>query len=60
MSYGVTGFRHIIVYPQPNELAIPFMMILLYLMVSLICTFLGQRRKFRISELQERDQLEAS
>jgi putative membrane protein len=60
MSYGVTGFRHIIVYLQPKELAIPFMMILLYLMVSLICTFLGQRRKFCISELQERDQLEAS
>ncbi|WP_028777217.1 YhgE/Pip domain-containing protein [Shimazuella kribbensis] len=59
MSYGVNGLRHIIVYHQPAELIKPFMMILLYLIGSLALTFLGQRRKFRISELQERDQLTA-
>jgi putative membrane protein len=59
MSYGVTGFRHIIVYHQPDQLIKPFSIVLLYLIASLAITFVGQKRTFRLGEWRERDQLEA-
>jgi putative membrane protein len=58
MSHGVNGLRHIIVYHQPDELWKPFAVILAILFGSLLLTFIGQKRYFRLSELQEHDKLE--